>query len=80
MPFPHYCCGFCRANARLMMFTVAITSLAALNALCVPLYLEHQITLHPNTAAIRMAGESKERVSAGRVQLGVYEYVFVLWC
>lgn len=40
-----------------MMFTVAITSLAALNALCVPLYLEHQITLHPNMAAIRMAGE-----------------------
>ncbi len=39
-----------------MMFTVVITSLAAFNALYVPLYLEHQITYHPSTVPIQIAG------------------------
>lgn len=39
-----------------MIFTVVITSLAVFNALFVPLYLEHQITFHPDTVPIQMAG------------------------
>jgi hypothetical protein len=49
-----------RANSKLMMFTVTLASFAAFNALCVPLHLEHQITLHPNTASIKAAGEECE--------------------
>ena len=40
-----------------MTFTLLVTSLAAFNALCVPLYLERQVMVHPSTASIYLAGE-----------------------
>ena len=39
-----------------MLFTVVITSLAAFNALYVPLHLERQISFHPHTLPIQTAG------------------------
>ena len=41
-----------------MLFLVAVASLAAFNALRVPLHLEQQVIMHPMTAAIHLAGET----------------------
>eukprot|EP00798_Chlamydomonas_sp_ICE-L_P023003 gene23003-30195_t len=41
-----------------MLFTLIITSMAAFNALCVPLLLERQIVSHPSTLPVKLAGHS----------------------
>ena len=53
---PSLACCTRRANVRIMLFTVAIASMAAFNALCVPLVLESQIGAHPATEPVRFAG------------------------
>ena len=45
-----------RANLQLMAFLVAVASLAAFNALRVPLHLEHQVKMHPMSTAIYTGG------------------------
>ena len=46
-----------RANTKIMAFTLVVASLAAFNALCVPLALEHEIRSHASTDPIYAAGE-----------------------
>lgn len=41
-----------RANFRVLLVVVGLVALAAINALVVPLRLEHQILVHPRTAML----------------------------
>jgi hypothetical protein len=45
-----------RANAKVMVFALLISGLAAANALLMPLLLEKTVTQHAATAAIKLAG------------------------